>query len=147
MGEYRSGPERFHERYRKLENTCWEWIGAISSSGYGYIKVNQISWTAPKYSYYIHKGHIPEGYYVCHTCDNPLCVNPNHLFLGTPLENMADMIKKGRQKRTKYPLEMVLAIRADTRKQRVIAADYGISQSNVSKIKRRDSYLKTTETD
>ena len=76
---------------------CWLWLGSQDRYGYGVVKTGG-KWicAAHRLFYQMHKGPIPEGMLVCHTCDTPLCVNPDHLWLGTPKENVQDMIKKGR---------------------------------------------------
>lgn len=77
-------------------NSCWIWTGA-SSKGYGVFKSKDKTGSAHRYSYELHKGQIPSGLFVCHHCDNPICVNPAHLFLGTASDNMQDKLKKQRQ--------------------------------------------------
>jgi hypothetical protein len=75
---------------------CLEWTGAMSPDGYGVIKVRQKQWRAHRLAYTESVGPIPQGMLVCHTCDNILCCNPKHLFLGTPQDNMIDMVCKKR---------------------------------------------------
>lgn len=88
--------ERFWEKV-DMSGDCWVWTGSCSPWGYGQIGVppNQIA-RAHRVSWELHHGPIPHGLYVCHHCDNPRCVRPDHLFLGTPSDNTQDMLHKGR---------------------------------------------------
>lgn len=83
---------------------CWEWIGAKIPYGYGEIMINYRNIGTHRFSWELHYGPIPEGMWVCHHCDNPSCVNPKHLFLGTPNDNMQDKVRKGRAKGPPPPL-------------------------------------------
>ena len=126
------------------ETGCWLWEGTYDSRGYGVIKIAVRQYKAHRLSYELFVGSIGE-YFVCHKCDTPSCVNPAHLFLGTPYDNMIDKSRKGRA--SSFPGETnpmaslteedVRSILKDTRNQYVIAAEYGIGQGHVSRIKSR----------
>lgn len=80
-----------------INKGCWECIShALNKSNYPHVKRNGKLYRMNRYVYKIYYGEIPDGLFVCHTCDNPKCINPEHLFLGTPKDNMQDMSKKGR---------------------------------------------------
>lgn len=88
--------KRFWSKVNKTKS-CWEWIACVNEAGYGMIgttgkKIDR----AHRVSYRIHFGEIPERMFVCHKCDNPRCVNPEHLFIGTNQDNVNDMILKKR---------------------------------------------------
>jgi DNA invertase Pin-like site-specific DNA recombinase len=78
------------------EDGCWEWTGSRNKDGYGQIWVNGKNKRTNRVAWELHFGEIPEGLCVCHHCDNPACVRPDHLFLGTQKDNAQDMVKKGR---------------------------------------------------
>jgi hypothetical protein len=84
-------------KYIITENGCWECIShPLSKDGYPRIVRNRKTYGGHRYSYLLHYNKIPDGLHVLHKCDNRLCINPEHLFLGTHKDNMQDMIKKGR---------------------------------------------------
>jgi len=81
---------------RRSESGCLEWMRGLWTDGYGQIKVNGRPRRVPRVAWELAYGAIPEGMLVCHHCDNPLCIEPSHLFLGTPRDNRRDCIVKGR---------------------------------------------------
>jgi HNH endonuclease len=80
---------------------CWLWDGSLNMYGYGKIKVDGKVWGAHRISFILHIGEMPDGMLVCHKCDNPSCVNPKHLFLGSPRDNTIDSVRKNRHANTK----------------------------------------------
>lgn len=144
--------ERFLSKVERAEG-CWQWKGAKKPSGYGNFYLDRKHVGAHCASFRLLVGEIPAGMYVCHTCDTPSCVNPEHLFLGTPAENQADMARKGRAvgmrqggehhpmaKLTTAQVNEIRARRAAGEKLKDIARSFGVSESNVSVVANRRSW-------
>lgn len=124
-------------------NGCIEWQGSINKYGYGLTNINRKTVTAHRAMYALKVGPIPDGAFLLHTCDNPKCVNPEHLVIGDTNQNMADMVTKGRQYK---PVGSMNNMSKITEKEALeifngdgcfqdIADAYGISRSTVSMIK------------
>lgn len=99
MSAHRSDARvRFEERHVTVpEAGCWIWIGRCKASGYGRIGIGRNrQFMAHRVSWELHRGPIPAGKYVCHKCDTPACVNPDHLFLGSAEDNAKDRESKAR---------------------------------------------------
>lgn len=133
--------QRFAKFIRDVESGCQEWTGKRNTKGYGHFSVNQKDWLAHRWAYERAYGQIPEGLFVCHSCDNPACVNVAHLFLGTPSENVRDMISKRRNwGRRKLGDEAVALVKELLKKpsfnQERIARALGVDQTQISRIKR-----------
>lgn len=145
---------------------CWIFNRAINSDGYGRFKSGGVSYLAHRYVWQKVNGEIPRGMLICHTCDTPGCVNPDHLFLGTPKENYDDMVRKGRSpelgpptsgrfmpghKRTpdrrgihhpnaKVTDKIVLLIRASDKSSLTLARELNLSPGGVRKIRNRQRW-------
>lgn len=122
---------------------CWLWLGGLNRQGYGQINMpGNKQQRAHRLSYKIHKGEIPKGLDVRHTCDIRCCINPDHLIVGTKQQNAQDAIERNRyvrgekRKDSKLTNSQAAAIKADTRSQRIIAAEYGIDPAIVCNIRR-----------
>src|SRR6266849_9665950 len=122
--------ERFTSGYEVLVNGCWRWRKG-HTYGYGRMSIGCRPVRAHRFAWQLFNGPIPAGLCVLHRCDNPRCVNPDHLFLGTPLDNSRDMIRKGRQRYIgappRIPAETVHAIRAAEGTYQAIADRFGVS--------------------
>jgi hypothetical protein len=122
---------------------CIVWTRGKAKAGYGMLRHGGKTFTTHRLAYELARGPIPDGMFVCHSCDNPACVNPDHLFLGTPADNMRDMHDKGRGSvgerhgGAKLTADDVAAIRAAVAAgalQREVADQYGLRQGYVSRI-------------
>ncbi len=82
-------------------NGCWNWLGAKNNKGYGYIRFRNTSLSSHRASFAAFRERLTNGLFACHRCDNPSCVNPEHLFSGTRKDNSEDMVIKGRQRKPK----------------------------------------------
>lgn len=113
---------------------CWLWSGYVNGDGYGKFNVRGRIESAHRVSYREHRGEIPPGYLALHKCDQPCCVNPDHLRIGTDAENADDKARR-RRVPTKLTDQQVLAIRKETGPYRGIASKFDISPAWVCRIK------------
>lgn len=90
--------KRFYSRLERTPRGCWEWTGSKDGKGYGTVGLAKQTYRTHRVSFRIQHGVDPGDLLVCHTCDNPSCINPDHLWLGTVLDNAHDMIAKGRRR-------------------------------------------------
>jgi hypothetical protein len=129
---------RLLEKVEQGPNECWNFVASKTHHGYGSFRYGDRSIAASRASYAMFKGDPGKGI-VRHTCDNPACVNPNHLILGNQRDNMTDKMLKGRARRS-LTEDQVRAIRADERPICEIARAYQVTHGTVGCIKRRQTW-------
>lgn len=141
---------------RRSADECWEWRGSISDTGYGQIAVRtSVPRSTHRVSWELHFGPIPDGMCVLHRCDNRPCVNPDHLFLGTRADNVADRIAKGRphgkengrgvtrgsaHHKAKLTEADVARIRQSNASVQHLASFYGVSTAAIRHVLTRKSW-------
>ena len=150
----RSIEERFWEKVDKVSSPdgCWLWTAGVSSMGYGQINQGGKHGThiaAHKLSWQLVNGPRPDNLFLCHTCDNRRCVNPDHLFLGTQKDNIQDAVRKGRKPHgeghplarwTERDIIEMFAMQKRGAKQSEIARRFGTAQSNINIILTRKAW-------
>lgn len=142
----------FYSNIIKKETGCWEWQAGKTKAGYGQYSLNKKVLYAHRLSWELSNKEIPKGMHVLHSCDNPSCINPDHLFIGTQKDNMRDKINKGRSNLpfgirsgvSKLTEEQVTKIRTlyNTGKysHRTLGIMFAISNRNVSSITRYETW-------
>lgn len=140
--------ERFWKFIKKTKNGCWNYAGN-KNNGYGSFWHNGRNIGAHRFSWQLHYGEIPKGLMVCHHCDNPSCVRPDHLFIGTSKDNMLDASRKGRVLRNQQHGEWKISDEAVARirklrgkiMQKDLAKRYGVSRIWIGRIQRNEVRL------
>jgi plasmid maintenance system antidote protein VapI len=133
-------------------NSCWRWIGCSNKkTGRGQTAAGGVSCQAPRLAYFLEYGKFNKSLYVCHDCDNPNCVNPEHLFLGTSLENTKDRYIKGRGMKSedsptvKISMDIANSIRKDyltgNFEQKNLCEKYGVSIKTISDVIRNKRWI------
>jgi HNH endonuclease len=141
MKRYTDGPD---------SNGCMLWLGAKTTGGYGHLRVHKQNQKAHRVAWELARGPVPEGFFICHVCDVPACVNPDHLFLGTNADNMQDCAAKGRTARGeksgmhKLTEDQVREIRQRYSEggvsQRTLAGAYGVSIGVINTVIHQDAW-------
>jgi transposase-like protein len=138
---YRPIAERFSEKYKVNTKTgCWDWIATKVTGGYGMLSPDrrnsdyQRNVLAHRFSYEHHIGPVPAGMIVCHNCDNPSCVNPEHLFLSTTKGNMEDMEGKGRARiLSKEKVRLAQSLLRQGHSQTWVAEYFAVNRSTLQR--------------
>jgi hypothetical protein len=133
--------ERFMAKVEVVESGCAEWRAALHRDGYGKFTFGRKTIAAHKAAWLIFRGEVPAGKWVLHTCDNRKCVNLDHLYLGTPSDNVRDKIERcawwGRMKTPREQVDQAIAMYATGRfSQQQIGDMLGIRQTQVSRYVR-----------
>lgn len=124
---------------------CWLWRGSVTTDGYGRYMYQKKGYSTHRLSWWLHHGELPPSMDVLHTCDNRLCINPAHLYLGTDVENARDCIARGRANkpkgeqhpRAKLNTAKVIAIRASNLPDKPLAKSYGVAPSLIYAVRAR----------
>ncbi len=138
--------EKFWSKVDKGQpDECWLWTGGKNESGYGFLYSMRKRVGAHRASFYMANGPFDLSMYICHKCDNPSCVNPSHLFLGTADDNNKDMWRKGRaiippHIGLNFTEDQIHEIRADPRSHKALGRAMGVSFSTISRIRSGKSY-------
>ena len=138
--------DRFFSRFVQLANGCWQWRSHTDKDGYGLLPGNGRATRAHRLSYEIHNGKILDGLIICHRCDNPGCVNPDHLFVGTQKDNAQDALKKRRHYvgekngRSKLTKEIVKEILHSSLSSQQLADKFGVTKRTINNAKRGKSW-------
>lgn len=153
LGEDLKAQKRFWSHVEKKDkNQCWPWMSALSQKGYGVFNYRQKTMKSHRISYFLSFGTLIDGLLVCHRCDNPPCCNPNHLFLGTAMENQRDSILKGRSRKAigeyassaKLKEDQVVEIRClhsvGNTSFKKLSTIFGVARSTVEKIVKRKTW-------
>ena len=133
------------ERSERIASGCLEWTGAVTGFGYGQATRFGKPFLAHRLAYQTHVGPMGD-LAVCHKCDNPKCIEPTHLFLGTVADNNNDKIQKGRQAHgersggAKLTADQVRAIRQSDKTNAALGREYGVEPSNIGAIRNRKSW-------
>ncbi len=162
--KHKACEKRVFQRFMRFiindNNKCWEWIGPKLPQGYGLFGFPSGMKRAHRISWMFFKGEIPKGLFVCHKCDNTSCVNPDHLFIGTQIDNWRDAINKGRnyklppfkwaeimkikkhhwQKLNKEDIPLIKERLIKGEGQRIIAEDYNVTTDTIGKIFRGERW-------
>ena len=149
----RPAAERFWAMVEMIPfHECWEWVGAVNSRGYGNFsrgRKREGQVRAHRFSWELHNGAIPRGMVVCHRCDNPSCVRPDHLFLGTPTQNVHDATRKGRNylgpktwsaKLTAIQVREIRLLHASGQSMCSIGRQYGVVHETIRAIIHRRTW-------
>ena len=146
--------EHFWGKVKKTR-ACWIWTASTFPNGYGQIRMDGKHYGTHRLAWILTNGSIPDGLFVCHKCDNKLCVNPKHLFLGTMMDNYADMKQKGRQARgdrnanaklTDHKIrEMRRIYKSGGISLRSLATQFGVTFSPTQRIIRGEAWKHVTD--
>lgn len=127
--------DRFWSKVKKAgADDCWPWTGSLNNKGYGQIYTKSRGMLAHRVSWQLNRGPIPVGLFVLHRCDNPRCVNPDHLFTGTGIDNQQDSVRKGRHKaghNRKLSGAQVKEIRQRNEGDTAASKKYGVSRNQI----------------
>mgnify|MGYP003635175455 CR=1 FL=1 len=144
--------KRFWDKVNRTSDPsqCWEWNAYASKGGYGQFKLSKKSYRSHRLAYELCFGPIPPKMCVCHKCDNVKCCNPSHLFLGTQLDNVKDMMKKGRaavgegngkSKLTNIQVNQIKDLLKSGLTYREIGANFGVTRQNIGSIARGETRI------